>query len=335
LANPVLIEVTRGDRVESFHRGSICIVDAGGKTVLAVGDVESPVYPRSSLKSIQALPLIESGAADAYKVSTEELALACASHSSEPMHVDRVNAWLARIGCTADDLACGAHPPMSQVAANAMIEAHQKPTRAYNNCSGKHTGFLTVARHWDIATKGYEHHDHPVQRAVAETLGEMTGLGPDMPWGVDGCTAPNFALPLQSLALAMAKMAAPSTLSASRGAAATRLVNAMMAHPELVSGTGRACNILMRACNGRAAVKTGAEGYFIAIIPERGWGITLKVDDGAARASEGVMAMLLQKIGVLDTSGEAGKLVHMPIANTVGTIVGERRAAAALTAITL
>lgn len=335
MANPVLIEVTRGDRVESFHRGSIAIVDASGKDVLALGDVETPAYPRSSLKPIQALPLIESGAADAFGIGAEELALACASHSGEPMHTERVTAWLARIGCHENDLACGTHPSRYEPVAEAMIKRGEKPTRIFNNCSGKHTGFLTVAHHWDIATKGYELHDHPVQRAVAETLGEMTGLGPDMPWGIDGCTAPNFASPLRSFALALAKMGAPDSLSQARGLAAKRLIAAMMAHPELVSGTGRTCAILMRACCGKAAVKTGAEGFFAGILPGEGWGIAIKVDDGAGRAADAAMAILLEKLGVMDATGEAGKIAHAPITNTVGKQVGERRATPTLAQLNL
>ncbi len=333
MANPVLIEITRGNLVESVHRGSIAIVDAGGKTVFALGDVESPVYPRSSLKPVQALPLVESGAADAFGLGPEELALACASHSGEPMHTERVAAWLARIGCEASDLACGAHPSRFEPVAEAMIRRGEKPSRIFNNCSGKHSGFLTVARHWEIATKGYELHDHPVQRAVAETLGELSGLGPDMVWGVDGCAAPNFALPLKAFALALARMADTASLPPARGQAARRLIAAMMACPELVSGTGRTCAILMRACHGRAAVKTGAEGFFAGIVPEKGWGITLKVDDGAGRAADSIMAVLLAKLGVLDETGEAVKLLRAPVLNTVGKEVGERRPAPALASI--
>jgi L-asparaginase II len=310
-------------------------VDASGKDVLALGDVETPTYPRSSLKPIQALPLVESGAADAFGTGTEELALACASHSGEPMHTERVAAWLARIGCSESDLACGAHASRYEPVAEAMIKRGERPTRIFNNCSGKHTGFLTVARHWEIATKGYELHDHPVQRAVAETLGEMTGLGPDMPWGVDGCTAPNFALPLRSFALALAKMADPSSLPPVRGQAAKRIVAAMIAHPELVSGTGRTCAILIQACGGKAAVKTGAEGFFAGIVPGKGLGIALKIDDGAGRAADAVMAVLLEKLHLMDASGDAGKIVHAPVLNTVGKQVGERRAAPALAQLNL
>jgi L-asparaginase II len=335
LANPVLIELTRGDRVESFHRGAIAVVDASGKTVLALGDIETPMYPRSSLKPIQALPLVESGAADAFGLGTEELALACASHSGEPMHTDRVTAWLAKIGCGESDLACGAHPSRFEPVAEAMIRKGEKPTRIFNNCSGKHTGFLSVACHWDIATKGYELHDHPVQRAIAEALGEMSGIGPDMPWGVDGCAAPNFALPVKAFALALAKMADTSSLKPERAKAAKRLVAAMMAHPELVSGTGRTCAVVMRACKGRAAVKAGAEGYFAGIVPERGLGIAIKFDDGAGRSADTAIAAILAKLGVMDESDPAAaKLLRAPILNTVGKEVGERRPAPTLAQIT-
>jgi L-asparaginase II len=335
LANPVLIEVTRGDRVESIHRGAFAIVDADGATVASLGDIETPVYPRSSLKPVQALPLVESGAADAFGIGGEELALACASHSGEPMHTERVTAWLKRIACTEHDLACGAHPSRYEPVADAMIKRSEKPTRIFNNCSGKHTGFLSVARHWDVATAGYEKHDHPVQRAVAEALGELSGLGPDMPWGIDGCTAPNFALPLKAFALALAKMAAPEKLPSVRAAAVKRLTQAMMDHPELVSGTGRTCAILMRAAKGKAAVKTGAEGFFAGIVPGRGYGVAIKIDDGAGRASDTAMAVLMAKLGLLDADGEAGRLVRAPVVNTVGTIVGERRPAEALARVNL
>src|SRR5665213_3257951 len=241
MANPVLVEITRGDLVESVHRGSIAIADAKGNIRLALGDLKTPVYPRSSLKPIQALPLLESGAAEAFGLGDEEIALACASHSGEPMHTTRVAAWLSRIGCGESDLACGAHPSRYEPVAEDMIRRGEKPTRIHNNCSGKHSGFLSVARHWDIATAGYERHDHPVQRAIAKTLGELTEIETEFPWGVDGCAAPNFAVPLDAQARAFAKFAAPDALSPERAIACRRIVRAMMVHPELVSGTGRAC----------------------------------------------------------------------------------------------
>ena len=150
MANPILVEITRGEIVESVHRGAVAIADASGTAVFALGDVDAPVYPRSSLKPIQALPLVESGA----DVSEEEIALACASHSGEPMHTVPIAAWLKRIGCNGDDLACGAHPPRYEPVWEEMLRHGEKPGRIHNNCSGKHTGFLALARHWNIAIAG-------------------------------------------------------------------------------------------------------------------------------------------------------------------------------------
>src|SRR3569832_1445138 len=288
MANPVLVEVTRGDLVESVHRGAIAIADASGALKLALGDVPSPVYSRSSLKPMQAIPLVESGAAEAFGLSDEEVARACASHSGEPMHTDRVAAWLARIGLTERDLACGAHASRYEPVAEAMIRDGVKPSRIFNNCSGKHTGFLTVARHWDIATDGYERVDHPVQQAVAAALKDLTGAR-ELRFGIDGCAAPNFATSLTEFATAAARMSTPDSLPTPRGAATARIIGAMIKHPELMSGTGRACATLIRACGGRAAVKTGAEGFFGARIPAMGLGVAIKIDDGAGRASETAM----------------------------------------------
>jgi L-asparaginase II len=321
LANPILVEITRGSLVESVHRGSIAIADAEGTIRFALGDVESPVYPRSALKPIQALPLIESGAAEKFGLSDEEVALACASHSGEPMHTQRVAAWLDRIGCNESDLACGPQTPRHEPTSEDMVRRGYKPSRIHNNCSGKHTGFLTVARHWNVAVAGYERIDHPVQQAVATSLRALSGVN-ELPWGVDGCAAPNFALPLAGFARALAKLAGGKTPGAAR------ILRSMIAHPDLVGGTGRACTVLMRAAAGRAAVKTGAEGVYAGIVPERGLGIALKIDDGATRAAETTIAAILDKLGVV--SGGAREFLHAPVLNTRGAAVGERRQAPAL-----
>ncbi len=321
MANPILVEVTRAALVESVHRGSIAIADAGGVIRFALGDVETPIYPRSSLKPIQALPLIESGAADAFGLSDEEVALACASHSGETMHTSRVAAWLSRIGCSENDLACGPQAPRYEPALAEMLQSGEKPTRLQNNCSGKHAGFLTVARHWGVATAGYERIEHPVQQAVAKALREASGVS-GLPWGIDGCAAPNFALPLTGFARALAQLAGWRTVGASR------ITRAMIAHPALVAGTGRSCTTLMRAAKGRAATKIGAEGVYAAMIPESGLGIALKMDDGAARAAETAIAAILTKLGILDEA--AHNLVHVSVLNTRGAIVGEQRPAPAL-----
>ncbi|HVZ68863.1 MAG TPA: asparaginase [Rhizomicrobium sp.] len=329
MSNPILVEVTRGNLVESVHRGSVAIADSQGKLEFALGDVETPVYPRSSLKPIQALPLIESGAAEAFGVTAEEIALACASHSGEPMHTERVAAWLARIGCDEYDLACGPHPPRYEPVWEGMIRRGETPTRLHNNCSGKHTGFLTVAKHWDIATKGYERFDHPVQQEVMATLARLSGVH-DLPHGVDGCAAPNFALPLSGFARALAKFADPSSLDPVRGDAAKQIVQAMVRFPELVSGTGRACAILMRSSGGRAVVKTGAEGVYAGIVPELGLGIALKIDDGTGRAAETAIAFVLDRLGLLGKDKPARAMLDAPVLNTRNEAVGKRRPAEAL-----
>jgi len=318
MPNPILVEVARGATVESVHRGSIAIAEAGGAIRFAAGDVESPVYTRSSLKPIQALPLVESGAAEAFGLADEDIALACASHSGEPMHTGRVAAWLERIGCSEADLACGPHPPRHEPTSQEMLRRGEKPSRLHNNCSGKHTGFLTVATHLGMSISGYEHLEHPVQQAVLTSLRALSGVA-EPGVGVDGCAAANFALPLAAFARALAAMAAGGTPGAAR------IVKAMTAHPELVAGTGRSCTALMRAAAGKAAVKIGAEGVYAGMIPDHGLGIAVKIDDGAGRASEIVIAAVLEKLGLI-----GGELVRFAVLNTRGDTVGERRPAKAL-----
>ncbi len=332
MPNPILFEVTRGPLVESAHRGAVAVANARGEILFSLGDVETPVYSRSSLKPIQALPLVESGAAEAFDLSDEEIALACASHSGEPMHTSRVAKWLKRIGCSEADLACGPHPLRHEATVLAMHDKGETPTRLHNNCSGKHTGFLTLAKHLGVPTAGYERADHPVQRAVAAALKDLTGLTGDLPTGIDGCAAPNFATPVAALARALARFADPSGLPPKRAAAMTRLVNAMIAHPDLVAGTGRSDTVMMRDAKGRAATKAGAEGFYIAVLPHDGLAIALKIDDGAGRAAEGAMAAVLLRYGAVPKGSETERLAHGPVKNTRDTVVGEHRPSAALLA---
>lgn len=325
MPNPVLVEVTRGDLVESVHRGAIAIVEASGTVRFALGDMESPVYTRSSLKPIQALPLVESGAAEEFGCSDEEIALACASHSGEAMHTSRVAAWLKRIGCTEADLACGPQEPRHDETSQAMAATHEKPSRLHNNCSGKHAGFLTVAKHLKASITGYVGIAHPVQQAVIAALKRLSGVN-DAAWGVDGCAAPNFAIPLTAFATALAKIAGRKTPGADR------ILRCMTAYPELVAGTGRSCTALMRAAGGRAAVKIGAEGVYAAMLPELGLGVAVKMDDGASRGAETAIAVVLEKLGVI--AADVG-LARAPVINTRGDVVGEKRPAEALLRLSL
>jgi L-asparaginase II len=328
VTNPVLVELTRGSEVESVHRGAVAICDASGKPRASLGDIDRLVYPRSAFKSLQALALVESGAAVAHAVSDEELALACASHSGETMHTARVEAWLSRIGCAEQDLACGPHLPFHEASAHKLIREGQAPCRIHNNCSGKHTGFLTLARHLGVPVAGYENPSHPVQLQVRAAIAQMCGTDPAaMPVGIDGCAAPNYAISLRNLATSMARLGSPAELAPERAAAAERLVAAWKAHPLLVSGTGRACADLIAAASGRTVVKTGAEAVFMATIPEQALGVAIKIDDGGTRAAETVMAHLLVQLGVADPEDpRIAKHRSPPIRNWRGDVVGQRRA---------
>lgn len=323
IMTPVGVEVWRGERVESRHRVALAVVDAAGRSLLEAGDVAAPVYPRSAIKPLQALPLIESGAADARAVSAEELALACASHGGEAMHVERVAAWLARLELDASNLACGAHPPLHRPTAEAMLCEGREPTRLHNNCSGKHTGMLATALHLGAPVEGYERREHEVQRRIEDVLCRMSGERELVRPGVDGCGVPAWCLPLRGLALAFARFAAPEGLEHGRGEAARRITDAMRTHPGLVAGTGRCCTAVMEALPG-VLVKTGAEGVFVAALPGRGIGVALKAEDGAGRAAEVAVLAVLDALGALDEAARErlAAFAFPEIRNAAGLVVG-------------
>ncbi|WP_134726427.1 asparaginase [Paracoccus luteus] len=319
-----LIELWRGGLLESVHRGHVAVCDASG-VVQSWGDPDAVIFPRSSCKMIQALPLVESGAADAAGLSPQHLALACASHQGAADHVGRVGDWLAALGLAEPDLRCGAHMPNDRAEARRLTCSDTAPCQLHNNCSGKHAGFLTLTRHLGAGPE-YHELDHPVQRAVLAATEEVTGA-PVAGHGIDGCSAPNFATTVAGLARAMAAFANPG--AGLRGRAMTRLVHAMGAHPELVAGEGRACTALMRAMGGRVAVKTGAEAVFVAIAPDRGLGVALKVADGGTRGSEAAITALLVRLGLLDAGHPVvAQYLTGPIRNWRGTAVAELRQSA-------
>lgn len=325
-----LAEVWRGDFLESMHLGHAVIARASGEVTLAYGNPDEVILPRSSAKMIQALPLVESGAADAAHLTSEHLALSSASHNGAAIHTDRVAAWLASIGCGDDDFRCGTQMPDDKDASKSLICSGHSPCQMHNNCSGKHSGFLTLTRHLG-AGPDYVDPAHPVQKAVLEAFEDVTGqTSPG--FGIDGCSAPNFATGLRGFAHAMAKYAAAAKAGpdsgGARGRAMARLVHAMMRHPELVAGEGRACTLLMRAMDGKVAVKTGAEGVFIAIIPQLEIGIALKVADGATRAAESAIAAMLVQLGVLDPNHPAAqRFLNAPILNRRGIVTGSLKSA--------
>ena len=296
MANPIVVEVTRGPLVESRHRGAGAVVDSGGALVFSFGDVERPVYPRSAVKAFQALPLVESGAADRLGLSEAEIALACASHSGEAAHAAGAAAMLGKAGADASALACGAHWPLGEKAARALARSGAEPSALHNNCSGKHAGFicLACASGWD--SRGYEAPSHPVQRAAKAAIEELTGaaLGADV-CGLDGCSIPTYAVPLRALALGFARFATGAGLAPARREAARRIREAIAAHPRMVAGTERFDTEVMTLLGPRAFTKTGAEGVFCAALPELGLGLAVKADDGATRAAQVMIAALIAK----------------------------------------
>jgi L-asparaginase II len=320
-----MAEVWRGGTLESTHLGHAVICDARG-IVQAWGNPAAVIFPRSSCKMIQALPLLESGAAAAAGLSDAHLALACASHQGAHLHVAMTGRWLADLGLSEADLRCGAHEPLDHAERDRLIRAHEAPCQLHNNCSGKHAGFLTATRHMKAGPE-YVEIDHPLQRAVRAATEEVTGQTV-AGWGVDGCSAPNFAMTVEGLARAMAQFATARDGQGARQSAMHRLARAMALHPELVAGEGRACTGLMRAMGGRVAIKTGAEAVFVAILPDAGLGIALKVVDGASRASEAAIAALLVRLGVLDPGHpEAQRRLNPKQRNWRGLDTGELRLA--------
>ncbi len=294
--NPVLVEALRGTLVETRHSGAVAVIDASGKRVLAIGDIERPIFPRSAIKALQALVLVEAGAVERFGLREEELALACGSHGGEPDHVAGVARMLARAGLDEGALMCGTHWPLHQPAARALARSGGAATAIHNNCSGKHAGFLCAARASGCDPATYVDVAHPVQRAVREVLEDLGGAAiPDEHRGTDGCSVPNFAMPLGRMALAFARFGTGEGLSPVRAAAAGRLRAACAAYPWHVAGTGRFCTEAMTGLRERAFLKTGAEGVMCAALPDQGLGIALKIDDGTTRAAEAAMAAMLAR----------------------------------------
>lgn len=293
-----MAEVWRGGILESAHLGHAVICDDRGEVIEAWGNPRAVIFPRSSVKMIQALPLIESGVADEVGLSDRHLALCCASHSGAALHTHLVEDWLRDLGLSEANLRCGAHEPMDRIERDRLIRSDEAPCQLHNNCSGKHAGFVTLNRHM----KGHSEYvevDHPLQQAVKLAFEEVTGE--ESPgFGIDGCSAPNFATSVTGLAHAMGLFSGASEFGGWRGRAMHRLTHAMASHPELVAGEGRCSTLLMRAMGGRVAVKSGAEAVFVAILPEQRRGIAVKIVDGSARAAEAAITALLIRVGALE-----------------------------------
>ena len=333
MTNPVLVEVTRGDRVESRHRGMVVVVDGDGSVVFSQGDAEAGVFPRSACKAMQALPLVESGAADAHAFGDRELALACSSHSGEPAHARLAGTMLAAAGLDESALECGAHWAFEQPVLIGQARLLDRPSALHNNCSGKHAGFLCAACHTGKDIEGYVRYEHPVQAEIRGVMANLTGaaLAVDN-CGTDGCSIPTYAVPLKSLAHGFARMVTGTGLAPERAKASRRLIAACMAEPFYVAGTKRACTRLMQAAPGRIFAKTGAEGVFCAAIPEQGVAIALKCEDGATRAAESMVAATLARFfaGEPEIHAALMALANRSMSNWNGLHVGDIRATEAL-----
>jgi L-asparaginase II len=337
-----MVHVLRGGMVESMHRGALAVVDADGALRLALGDIDRPVFARSAVKGLQALPLVASGAADAFGLTDEELALACASHGGEPRHADTAARMLAKAGLDASALECGTHWPSHDASTKALAAAGRAPGPLNNNCSGKHAGFVCVgclmarAQGAEPAAfvRGYLRHEHPVMREVAAALQQASGADIERaPRGTDGCSIPTYGIPLRQLAQGFARFGTGIGLPEAVAQAAQRLRRAVAAAPYFVAGTGRFDTRVMERLGDRLFCKVGAEGVYCAALPALGLGVAIKMDDGNnARAVEVVMAAVIEALLPLDDAERAFMrgFSDAPLVNWNGIEVGRLQASAGL-----
>ena len=315
--------VTRGDSVESFHRVHAAVVDACDRLLGVAGDPGLVTYWRSCAKPFQVMPLLECGGFDSNKWGDEELALTCASHGGEPEHVAIVEAMLSNLGLEEGDLACGPQDPLSPRGAKIVRESGIRIKRTHNNCSGKHTGMLALAKHHAWSIEGYERLEHPVQQAMLNQVALWTGTGPSqIEVAVDGCGAAVFALPLDRMARAYARLGS----AAERGEEIpARILAAMSRHPFLVGGTDRFDSIIIEETNGRVIAKVGAEGVHSAVILDQAIGVAIKVEDGSPRAQHPALVRLLQELDALPDPlpPRLAEILRKPVRNSRGEVVGE------------
>lgn len=308
------VELRRGDLTETVHRVHVAVVDADGALVARAGDPGLVTFWRSAAKPFQAMPIVADGAADRFDLSDAELALCCASHSSEPGQVEMVRALLEKIGCREDDLRCGPHTPLSEHIARDYQARRVRLTPVYSNCSGKHTGMLALARHHGWPTADYHRLAHPVQQRCLEEVSRWTGLSADrIGTAVDGCGVVCYALPLKHMALAYAKLGTGDS---------SRVVAAMLHHPELIAGERRPCTEMMSAFPGRVITKVGAEGVYCALLVREGLGVAVKVEDGHGAAAVLAMARTLEELSLRP---QPESVTARAVLNTRGEPVGEMR----------
>ena len=333
MESEILAQVIRGETVESIHRGHLIVVDGGGETLYSLGNPEAVTFWRSSAKAFQAIPFLTGGAAGQFGYTDKEIALACGSHSGERRHTETAAGMLAKIGLNESDLRCGAHLPFDEKRAAEMLKSGEEPTQLHNNCSGKHAAMLAFTKHANADITSYEQLEHPLQKAILECVARFTDVPAGaIKIGIDGCAAPNFAVPVSAMAKAFARLVVPPPdYDEATKIACQRIVSAMLDFPEMIGGTERLDTMLMREAHGRLISKIGAEGvYSAAVLPSekypKGLGIALKIEDGDdKRARAVVLIELLRQLGIF---GEEilKEYSPLPIKNRRGNWVGETRA---------
>jgi L-asparaginase II len=342
----VLVEQTRGPLVENFYRGDVAVVDATGRLLYATGDADKVTFWRSSAKPIQAMPVVLSGAAERFGFGSQHLAIFSASHNGEEIHTRTVMEALSKAGLTTDWLQCGTHPPFDRETAEAIEAAGQQPKSVHNNCSGKHSGMLSMAKHMGLPLENYMEPDSELQQLILANVADVTGVpADDIAIGVDGCGVPVFGLPVRNMAYAFARLADPSYMPKGKEEAGRRFRDAMIEHPYLVAGRKRICTELMALPGGRFVAKSGAEGvYCVGVLPSAvpaalgatgGIGIAVKIEDGHERARHIAVVEAMRQLGLL-TEGDLASLKRysgMTITNVAGRVVGEMRPAFELTGV--
>lgn len=321
-----LVNVYRGNKIESKHHVHVAVVGRSGELLNYAGIPELKVYSRSSMKPIQALPIVETGTADHYQFSDSDLSLCCASHNGEKMHTDRVLAILQRLGLEVNALQCGIHTPRWEDTYKELILKGEKVTPLFNNCSGKHIGLLATAKYMGESVEDYYLPDHPVQQRILQTISDVCDYPKEeIEIGIDGCGVPVHSLPLERLAYGFARMANPEELGVSRAGAARKVTKAMTTAPEMVGGTNRFCTDFMRVGNGRFIGKAGAEGVYCIGDTETGLGIAVKVEDGNGRAVYPATMEVLIQLQLLNEKqiGQLADYYHPKLHNARNEVIGK------------
>lgn len=326
---PLVVEVFRGPIVESLHQVMAVVVNEIGSVTQYWGNPQFLTIPRSSIKMLQALPMLESGAAEKYGLDDKLLALACSSHRGEKDHLAALAEWGSKLSIPESSLVCGPHLPYDENSAHEMIRRGHKPTAFCNNCAGKHLGIITTCLHHGEDPAGYEKYEHNAQKRLRKTLSEVMRVDlSKMSYGVDGCGIPTYGVSLQSMAVGMSALINPKE-SAVRKVAAERLLRAAKAFPFYIGGSGNFATDVIEKSQGRAIIKSGAEGTFCGVLPEKRVAFAIKAADGAARAAQVATASLLLQLGGLSESEFKALAKHtMPtVTNWKGDVVGQMRIA--------